>query len=83
MKNLNATDWALRVLIVACGVIAAALLTLRGQAQALAPLAVGATLGAAMMARVGPSEEEQPRRAAPSLEAGCVRYSPGRRTFSA
>ena len=57
MKNLNATDWALRVLIVACGVIAAALLTLRGQAQALAPLAIGATLGAAMMGRVGPSEE--------------------------
>jgi hypothetical protein len=57
VKNLNATDWALRVLIVACGVIAAALLTLRGQGQALAPLALGATLGAAMMARISPSEE--------------------------
>jgi hypothetical protein len=54
------TDWkdnALRVLIVVCGGIAAVLLVLRGQAQALAPLAIGATVGAAMMGRTGPSEE--------------------------
>jgi hypothetical protein len=57
VKNLNLTDWSLRVLIVFCGAVAAALLSFRGQAQALAPLAVGATLGVAMMGRFGPNEE--------------------------
>jgi hypothetical protein len=57
VKNLDFQDWALRALIVACGAVAAALLVMRGQAQAIAPLALGAMLGAAMMSRVGPSEE--------------------------
>jgi hypothetical protein len=57
VKNLDFRDWALRALIVACGAVAAALLVMRGQAQAIAPLALGAMLGAAMMSRVGPSEE--------------------------
>jgi hypothetical protein len=58
VKNLDPKDVALRALIVLCGGVAAALLVLRGEAQALAPLAVGATLGAAMMGRFGASEEE-------------------------
>jgi hypothetical protein len=57
VKKLTVTDWALRVLIVLCGAVAAALLTFRGQAQALAPLALGATLGVATMGRFGPSQE--------------------------
>lgn len=57
MKNVDLKDFALRALILVCGGVAAALLALRGQAQALAPLAVGATLGAAMMGRFGPSAE--------------------------
>ena len=58
MKNFDLKDWALRALIVLCGGVAAALLVLRGEAQALAPLAVGVTLGAAMMGRFGAGEEE-------------------------
>ncbi len=50
-------DRALRVLIVVAGVVAAALLALKGQAQALPFLAAGGMLGAFMMARFGPSEE--------------------------
>lgn len=55
--NIDLKDFALRALVVLCGGVAAALLILRGQAQALAPLALGATLGAAMMGRLGASEE--------------------------
>lgn len=58
MKNLDLKDYALRALILVCGGVAAALLSLRGQAQALAPLALGATLGAAMMGRFGANEEQ-------------------------
>src|SRR5262249_154374 len=58
VKNLDLKDYALPALILICGGVAAALLALRGQAQALAPLALGATLGAAMMARFGATEEE-------------------------
>ena len=50
-------DFALRTLIVLAGGVAALLLSLKGQGQALPALAVGATLGACMMARFGPSEE--------------------------
>jgi uncharacterized membrane protein YfcA len=57
VKNIDFRDWALRALVVACGAVAAALLVLRGQAQAIAPLALGAMLGAAMMSQIGPSEE--------------------------
>jgi len=55
--KIDLKDFALRALIVLCGGVAAALLILRGQAQALAPLALGATLGVAMMGRLGASEE--------------------------
>lgn len=50
-------DIALRTLIVLAGVVAAALFILKGQADALPALAVGATLGTVAMARFGPSEE--------------------------
>ena len=50
-------DFALRALIVFAGGIAALLLALKGQGQALPALAVGGTLGAFMMARFGHSEE--------------------------
>jgi uncharacterized membrane protein len=50
-------DFALRTLIMFAGCIAALLLALKGQGQALPALAVGGTLGAFMMARFGPSEE--------------------------
>lgn len=50
-------DLALRGLIVVAGALAAVLLILKGQAQAVPALAVGATLGAVAMARVGASEE--------------------------
>ncbi len=50
-------DFALRALIVLAGGIAAAVLAIKGQGQALPALAVGGTLGAFMMARFGPSEE--------------------------
>jgi hypothetical protein len=54
--NLN-LDFALRTLIVLAGAIAALVLSLKGEGQALPALAVGGTLGACMMARFGPSEE--------------------------
>jgi len=50
-------DFALRALIVLAGGLAAVVLALKGQGQALPALAVGGTLGAFMMARFGPSEE--------------------------
>ncbi len=50
-------DYVLRTLIVLAGGVAAAVLALKGQGQALPALAVGGTLGAFMMARFGPSEE--------------------------
>ena len=50
-------DLALRTLIVLAGAVAALLLALKGEGQALPALAVGGTVGAFMMARFGPSEE--------------------------
>jgi hypothetical protein len=50
-------DFALRALIVVSGGVAAVLLSLKGNVQALPALALGGTLGACMMARFGPSEE--------------------------
>ena len=49
-------DVALRTLIVVAGGLAALLLALKGQGQALPALAVGGTLGACAMARFGPRE---------------------------
>jgi hypothetical protein len=50
-------DLALRALILIAGGLAAVLLTLKGQGQALPALAVGATLGVCVMTRFGPSEQ--------------------------
>jgi len=50
-------DHMLRTLIVLAGGLAALLLALKGQGQALPALAVGGTLGACVMARFGPSED--------------------------
>lgn len=49
-------DYALRALILVAGSVAALLLALKGQAQALPALAVGGTLGVFVM-RLGASEE--------------------------
>jgi hypothetical protein len=57
MKELNLQDLALRTLIVLAGGIAAALLIIKGQAEALPALAVGAIVGTFAMTRFGPSEE--------------------------
>ena len=48
-KPLELRDVGLRALIVVAGALSAVLLALKGQAQALPALAVGATLGACMM----------------------------------
>ena len=48
-RSLDVRDVALRALIVVAGALSAVLLALKGQAQALPALAVGATLGACMM----------------------------------
>jgi hypothetical protein len=57
MKKIDPKDLSLRALIVVAGTVAAALLVLKGQAQAVPALALGATLGAFMMGQFGPSEE--------------------------
>ena len=57
MKEFSLQDLALRALIVLAGGIAAALLILKGQGEALPALTVGATLGTVAMARFGPGEE--------------------------
>ena len=53
---MNVQDIALRALILAAGAVAAVLLVLKGQGQALPALAIGATLGVFAM-RVGAAEE--------------------------
>ena len=57
MKNWDVQDFALRGLVVIAGAVAAVLLVLKGQAQAVPALAVGATLGAVAMGHTGASEE--------------------------
>ena len=57
MKKPDPKDFALRALIVVAGAVAAALLVLKGQAQAVPALAAGATLGAVMMCQFGPNEQ--------------------------
>ncbi len=49
-------DIALRSLIFVAGGLAALVLALKGQGQALPALAVGGTLGACFMARFGPTQ---------------------------
>jgi len=53
---MNFQDLALRALILIAGAISAVLLMLKGQAQAVPALAIGATLGVFAM-RVGATEE--------------------------
>ncbi|HUP47150.1 MAG TPA: hypothetical protein VNA04_00010 [Thermoanaerobaculia bacterium] len=50
-------DVALRTLIVVAGALAAVLLAMKGQAEAIPALAVGGTLGAFVMARLGATED--------------------------
>ena len=57
MKRFDLQNLALRTLIVLAGGVAAALFILKGQAEALPALAVGATIGTFAMARFGPNEE--------------------------
>lgn len=57
MKRFDLQDLALRGLLVVAGAIAAVLLVLKGQAQAVPALAVGAALGAVAMGRASASEE--------------------------
>lgn len=54
---MSRIDIALRTLLLLAGVLAAIVLTLKGQGQALPPLALGATLGVVMMTRLGENEE--------------------------
>jgi hypothetical protein len=49
-------DLALRTLILVAGAVSAVLLALKGQAQALPALAIGATIGVCAM-RTGAAEE--------------------------
>lgn len=49
IMKLEPQDYALRVLIIVAGAVSAILLTLKGHGEAVPALAVGATLGAAMM----------------------------------
>lgn len=56
MHNFDLRDYALRALILLAGSVAAVLLALKGQAEALPALAVGGTLGAFVM-RSGTTEE--------------------------
>ena len=55
--NFDSQDFALRTLIVIAGVLAAVLLALKGQAEAIPALALGGTLGAFVMARFSATEE--------------------------
>ena len=57
IMKLTLQDYALRALLVVAGGLAAVMLTLKGHAEALPALALGATLGAVFMGRFGPSEE--------------------------
>jgi hypothetical protein len=50
-------DYALRALILVAGGLAALLLTLKGQGQALPAVAVGGALGAFFVSRVQPSQD--------------------------
>lgn len=55
-KRFDAQDLALRTLIVVAGALAATWFALNGEAQALPGLAIGGTLGAVFMARMGATE---------------------------
>jgi hypothetical protein len=54
--KLDLQDFALRALILVAGGLAALVLALKGEGQALPALAAGGILGACMMARFGPAQ---------------------------
>lgn len=56
-KSIDLQDLAIRVLLIMAGGVAATLLALKGHGEAIPALALGATLGAVVMARVTPTEE--------------------------
>jgi hypothetical protein len=56
IMKFDLRDFALRTLILIAGGLAALVLALKGEGQALPALAVGGTLGACMMARFGPEQ---------------------------
>ena len=56
--NLDLQDVILRLLIVLAGTLAAILLVLKGHAQTVPALAIGATLGAFFMSRFDQTGEE-------------------------
>lgn len=55
--KLDLQDYALRALILVAGGLAALLLTLKGQGQALPAVAVGGALGAFFVSRAQPSHD--------------------------
>jgi hypothetical protein len=55
--KLDLTDYALRVLILVAGGVAALLLALKGHGQAIPAVAVGGALGAFFASRAQTSEE--------------------------
>jgi hypothetical protein len=57
MNRLTLQDFALRGLLVVAGGLSAVLLVLKGQAQAVPALAIGAMLGAVAMTRFGANQE--------------------------
>jgi hypothetical protein len=57
MKPFDWQGLAIRALLVLAGGVAAALLVLKGQGPAVPALAVGATLGAVVMGRLGVTKE--------------------------
>ena len=57
MDRSTLQDIALRGLVVVAGVLSAVLLVLKGQAQAVPALAIGALLGTAAMSRFDASQD--------------------------
>lgn len=57
LMKLDLQDLTLKALILVAGTLAAVLLALKGQSQALPALALGGTLGAFFAGRFGTSEE--------------------------
>ena len=58
MNELDLQDVALRVLIIVAGAIAAVLLAMKGEGQAIPALAAGGTLGA-FLVRAGRAQDEE------------------------
>jgi hypothetical protein len=58
MKKLDWRDIAIRGVLLAAGSVAAVLLVMKGQAQAVPALAIGAVAGSLAMGRISTAEEE-------------------------